>query len=105
MPIDEFTSRNSQRYVRVRSSAIDRLRPALEAAGASVTMEADSSLSVRGLDAEKIGALSLRESVVLSELAPQSATLEEAFVESTEGDLEYRGDRPQAVDDPKGASA
>jgi ABC-2 type transport system ATP-binding protein len=105
MPIDEFTSRNSQRYVQVRSREIDRLRPALEAAGASVTMEADSSLSVRGLDAEKIGALSLRESVVLSELAPQQATLEEAFIESTEGDLEYRGDRPLAVENPKGASA
>ena len=104
MSIEEFTSRNSQRYVRVRSPEIDRLRPALEAAGASVAMETDGSLSVRGLDAQKIGALSLRESVVLSELAPQSASLEEAFIESTEGDLEYRGDRPKAVDHPKGAN-
>jgi len=104
MPIEEFTSRNSQRYVRVRSREIDRIRPTLEVAGASVTMEADGSLSVRGLDAERIGELALQESVVLSELAPQSATLEEAFIESTEGDLEYRGNRPQTLDNPKGAS-
>jgi ABC-2 type transport system ATP-binding protein len=105
MPIEEFTSRNSQRYVRVRAAEIDRLRPALEAAGASTEIAADGSLSVRGLDAEKIGAVSLQESVVLSELSSQSASLEEAFIESTEGDLEYRGDRPPSADNPKGAIA
>jgi ABC-2 type transport system ATP-binding protein len=91
MPIEEFTSRNAQRYVRVRSPQLERLRPLLEAAGASVEHE-DGALSVRGIDPEKIGELTLRESIVLSELAPQTASLEEAFIESTEGDLEYRGD-------------
>lgn len=95
MPVEEFTSRNSQRYVRIRSPELDRLSAALEAAGASVARGDDSSISVRGLDAEKIGEITLRESIVLSELAPQSASLEEAFIESTEGDLEYRGDRPK----------
>jgi ABC-2 type transport system ATP-binding protein len=103
MPIDEFTSRSSQRYVRVRSPQLDRLRPALQAAGASFTDEDDSSISVRGMGAEKIGELTLHESIVLSELAPQSASLEEAFIESTEGHLEYRGDRPVAGGSTKGA--
>jgi ABC-2 type transport system ATP-binding protein len=91
MPVDEFTSRSSQRYVRVRSRQLDRLRPALEAAGGSVAEQHDGSISVGELEAEKIGEISLRESIVLSELAPQSASLEEAFIESTEGDVEYRG--------------
>ena len=103
MPIDEFTSRSSQRYVRVRSPQLDRLRPALQAAGASFTDEDDGSISVRGIGAEKIGELTLHESIVLSELAPQSASLEEAFIESTEGHLEYRGDRPVAGGSTKGA--
>ena len=103
MPIDEFTSRSSQCYVRVRSPQLDRLRPALQAAGASVADEDDGSISVRGMGAENIGELTLHESIVLSELAPQSASLEEAFIESTEGHLEYRGDRPVAGGSTKGA--
>ncbi len=55
------------------------------------------------MGAENIGELTLHESIVLSELAPQSASLEEAFIESTEGHLEYRGDRPVAGGSTKGA--
>jgi ABC-2 type transport system ATP-binding protein len=105
MPIDEFTSRSSQRFVRVRSPQLDRLRPALQAAGASVADEDDGSISVRGMGAEKIGELTLHESIVLCELAPQSASLEEAFIESTEGHLEYRGERPVTDGSTKGAQA
>jgi ABC-2 type transport system ATP-binding protein len=97
MPVGEFTAANSRRYVRVRSPDLGRLRPALEAAGASVQEAGDGSISVGGIDPEKIGALTLRESIVLSELAPQIASLEEAFIESTEGALEYRGDQPRAA--------
>jgi ABC-2 type transport system ATP-binding protein len=75
----------------------------LQAAGASVADEDDGSISVRGMGAENIGELTLHESIVLSELAPQSASLEEAFIESTEGHLEYRGDRPVAGGSTKGA--
>ena len=35
MPIGEFTAQNSNAYVRVRSPDMARLRPVLEAAGAS----------------------------------------------------------------------
>jgi ABC-2 type transport system ATP-binding protein len=101
--IEEFTSRNSQRYVRVRSPELDRLSAALFSAGASATVEPDGSLSVRGLEPEAIGALSLRESIVLAELAPQTASLEEAFIESTEADLEYRGERASADVERRGA--
>jgi ABC-2 type transport system ATP-binding protein len=99
MAMDEFTSRHSQRYVRVRSPHLDRLVPALEAAGASTTREGDGSISVRGVSGEDIGALAWRQSILLHELAPQSASLEEAFIESTEGDIEYRGGQPQGAEE------
>ena len=70
------------------------LRPALEAAGAVVAPDGNDTLAVRDLREEQIGEIAWRNSVLLYELAPQSASLEEAFIESTEGDLEYRGDRP-----------
>ncbi len=91
MPITEFTSQSSHRYVRVRSPQLDRLRPVLEQAGATVVDEQDGSISVTGISEEAIGELAWRNSILLHELAPQSASLEEAFIESTEGDTEYRG--------------
>jgi ABC-2 type transport system ATP-binding protein len=87
--IEEFTSRSSGRVVKVRSPQLAELRTALTRAGARVSDEADGSLAVEGLEAEAIGALSLREAIVLSELAPQTASLEEAFIESTEGNVEF----------------
>ena len=102
MPIAEFTSRNARGSVRVRSPQIDQLRPALEEAGASLTAGPDGSLLVRDLAAEKIGELAWQRSVLLYELAPQSASLEEAFIESTECNLEFRGDRPRHENAPVG---
>jgi len=94
MPIAEFTSRNARGYVRLRSPQLDQLRPALEEAGAILTAGPDGSLLVHDLPAEKIGELAWQKSVLLYELAPQSASLEEAFIESTEGNLEFHGDPP-----------
>jgi ABC-2 type transport system ATP-binding protein len=97
MPMEQFTSRGSQRFVRVRSPELGRLVKALDAAGASAEFQEDGTLAVRGLGEERIGEIALREAVVLHELAPQSASLEEAFIESTEGDTEFRGEhRPPA---------
>ena len=101
MPIDEFTARNSNAYIRVRSPDLDRLRSALEGAGAAVTAEDDRSLSVRGITQEQIGEVAWRAGIMLYELATQSASLEEAFVESTEGHLEFSGGSPSAGGSPK----
>jgi len=90
---DEFTGRFSHRSVRVRSPHLETLVPVLEAAGASTVTEPDGSLTVEGLSADDVGELAWRNQVLLHELAPRSATLEEAFIESTEGELEFRGER------------
>jgi ABC-2 type transport system ATP-binding protein len=80
--------------VRVRAPELARLRAALEQEGATTVVEDDGSLSVRGTGEVEIGELAARSGFVLHELAPQSASLEEAFIESTEGNLEFHGDRP-----------
>jgi ABC-2 type transport system ATP-binding protein len=82
---------SAQRFVRVRSPQASVLKDALAANGAHVTVEQDGSLSVRGADEVAIGELAAHLSVVLHELAPQSASLEEAFMELTEDSIEYRG--------------
>jgi ABC-2 type transport system ATP-binding protein len=91
MPIAEFTAQNARSYVRVRTPSSAQLSSVLEAAGASVTPEGDGSLSVRGITQERVGELAWGNAVMLHELATQSASLEEAFVESTEGTVEFSG--------------
>ena len=46
---------------------------------------------MRGLDEVEIGDLAASIPVTLHELAPQSASLEEAFMELTESSIEYHG--------------
>jgi ABC-2 type transport system ATP-binding protein len=90
--IGELTGQSTRRYVRVRSPQIAELRAVLEREGASTALEDDGSLTVQGLDEVAIGEAAARVPVVLHELAPQSASLEEAFMDLTEDSVEYHGD-------------
>jgi len=104
IPIDQLLAQSSQRYVRVRSPELAALKTALELAGATTVLEEDGSLSVRGPDEIAIGELAASIPVVLHELAPQSASLEEAFMELTEDSIEYHGGSGTApVQSPEGA--
>ncbi len=102
MPVSEFTAASSQRFVRVRSPEKGRLSAALASEGAEVTEERDGSLFVRGANEVEIGELAARLSIVLHELSPQSASLEEAFMAMTEGSLEYSNTHALADADPVG---
>jgi ABC-2 type transport system ATP-binding protein len=92
MPVTEFTAQYSRGYIRVRSPQLDELRGALEEAGASVSSEdTNRSISVQGMSQDTIGEIAWKHSIMLHELAPQAASLEEAFMESTEADIEFGG--------------
>jgi ABC-2 type transport system ATP-binding protein len=86
--IEEFTSRNAQATVRVRSPQADQLAQILTSAGGTIAAS-DGALIVGGLTAARIGDLAFERGVPLHELTAIATTLEEAFMESTEGDLEY----------------
>ncbi len=90
--IEDLLAQSSQRSVRVRSPQLDALKSELEAHGATTSIEEDGSLSVRGLDQFAVGDLAARLSLTLHELSPQSASLEEAFMELTEDSIEYHGE-------------
>ncbi len=95
--IDELTSRSSQRYVTVRvADEPARFAAALEQQGATTVHEHDGALSVRGLGAPAIGDLAAASGIVLHELAPHAASLEEAFMELTEDSIEYHGESSPA---------
>ncbi|MHB1088906.1 MAG: ABC transporter ATP-binding protein [Acidimicrobiales bacterium] len=102
--IDDLLAQSSQRSVRVRSPQLEELRQALVASGATTVVEEDGSLSVRGVDEVAIGDLAARLAVTIHELSPQSASLEEAFMELTEDSIEYHGEESATAPRPtKGA--
>ncbi len=93
-PVGDLLDQSALGFVRVRSPQMDRLVAALDAAGASVTVEDDGSASVRAMGAAAIGDLAADVHAVLHELSPQSASLEEAYMELTEDSIEYHGGQP-----------
>jgi ABC-2 type transport system ATP-binding protein len=101
MPVEELIGASTRSFVRVRSPRTDLLRTELEQCGASVESEEDGSLSVRGFEAAAIGDRALAVGIALYELAPQTASLEEAFMELTDDSVEYRGDRDRSAEREK----
>jgi len=71
----------------VRSPDAARLRPALEAEGATVT-DAEGALEVAGLPIERVGELAARDGSILHELRTRANTLEQAFLSLTEPQAE-----------------
>ena len=100
--MSQLLGRSSMQYVRVRSPELSRLRSALDGQGATTTLEEDGSMSVRGIDGATIGDIAAKLSLALHELAPQSASLEEAFMELTESSVEYHGAKTsQSLDEER----
>jgi ABC-2 type transport system ATP-binding protein len=85
----EFIEQSSEKSVLVISPDAVRLRDVLIADGGMVSAAEDSSLTVRHLDAARVGELAGREGLILHELTPQRASLEAAFMELTRESLEY----------------
>jgi ABC-2 type transport system ATP-binding protein len=77
--------------VLVRSAEAGAFALRLTAAGATVSEGLESSLVVSGLTSAQIGEIAARHGVALSELAPQRASLEDAFLDLTRDSLEYQG--------------
>jgi ABC-2 type transport system ATP-binding protein len=88
--VDEVVRRASGGAVLVRTPDAERLRDVLVAERAAVDGAGNGVLDVRGLSAEQVGRLAFENGIALYELTPQQASLEEAFMELTQEDVEYR---------------
>ena len=69
--------------VLVRSPESERLRDALEAGSASVTVDSTGALIVTGMNSSEIGALALAQQIELHQLHSQEHDLEAVFLELT----------------------
>ncbi|MEU5842336.1 ABC transporter ATP-binding protein [Rhodococcus sp. NPDC047139] len=88
--VKEFVDRAADSFVVVRSPQLEQLRTALTEGGYSVR-EDDGALHVAGARAAEIGELAAARSIVLHELTGRDASLEEAFMKLTGGEVEYHG--------------
>lgn len=88
--VAELTRNGAGAHVRVVTPQSDELRPRLESAGATVSVEPDGALQITGLDNTRVGELAAESGAVLHELTPQRATLEAVFMELTSDSVDYR---------------
>jgi ABC-2 type transport system ATP-binding protein len=78
--------------VRVRSPQATQLRDLLGGPGVSVTSVETGALDIDGVDSEEVGRIAHDRGIVIYELTPRTTTLEDAFLELTRDDVEYRAD-------------
>ncbi len=88
--VGEFVRESSRNVVRVRSPQADRLRGLVVSHAATISNERPGMLDVEGLTSEQIGRIAALHGIVLFELTPQTASLEDAFMELTHDSVEYR---------------
>ncbi|MFH8348577.1 ATP-binding cassette domain-containing protein [Streptomyces sp. NPDC018045] len=98
----EFIRGNSRAYVRMRSPERERLLDVLGDAGYEA-VASGPAVEIDGASAADLGELAARHRIVLHELSPQQASLEEAFMRLTAGSVEYHAHteepRPAAPDE------
>jgi ABC-2 type transport system ATP-binding protein len=85
----EFIRRNARSYVRIRTPERERLLDVLHEAGVTVVETLGGDLEVADGKAERIGELAAQHRIVLHELSPRQASLEEAFMRLTAQTVEY----------------
>ena len=88
-PMAEFIDRNSKPQVLVKTSGAAQLTQLVTSEGGQVRRNGTDVLTVTSVPAPRIAELAAAARIVVYELTPQRASLEEAFLEMTAGSLEF----------------
>jgi len=97
LPLDEFVRRHSGQSVRVRSPHADELVRILAGTDVAVEPIAPGVVDIEGMAAEEIGLIAAERQIVLYELTPHHASLEQAYMDLTRDEAEYRADTQGAL--------
>ncbi|WP_344563611.1 ABC transporter ATP-binding protein [Streptomyces axinellae] len=100
--MSQFIAENSRTRVRIRTPEPERMQDVLVAEGLRPVAGHEGSLEVEGGDAARIGELAASHGLVLHELSPQRASLEEAFMRLTAQSVEYHAFAPSDGPDSGG---
>ena len=96
MAVDEFVRKASKQSVRVRSPHSAELAERLAGPDIAIEPRGPGLLEITGVDSRAIGETAAAHNIVLYELTPQHASLEEAFIELTRDEVEFHGAGPAA---------
>ena len=88
-PIQDIINGKGRIRTRVRTDQPDQLMHLLAGAGVSMELQDNELLEVTGLDPRQIARAALDSHVMIYELTPLQASLEEAYMELTKDEVEY----------------
>ncbi|MGK5533396.1 ATP-binding cassette domain-containing protein [Streptomyces sp. URMC 129] len=100
-----FIEENARTFVRVRTPEPERLLGALAGAGLTGERRPDGGIEVEGAPAARIGELAAAHGLVLHELSPRQASLEEAFMRLTRESVEFQAEFPAASGSGPGSAS
>jgi ABC-2 type transport system ATP-binding protein len=89
--VRDVVDRSATRAVRVCTPDASRFSRVLAERGWKTDLGDDGALRVAGVDTRDVGELAALHGVVLHELVPERASLEEAFIELTDASVEFAG--------------
>ena len=93
--VGELLASRSDGRVHVRTPQLTDVMAALAGAGGTVTSTGSDTLTVAGLEPERIAELVAERGLQLHELYRERASLEDAFIDLTRDTLEYVAERPE----------
>jgi ABC-2 type transport system ATP-binding protein len=89
-PIADILNGATKKLVRVRTPQAQLLTDRIAGPGVTVSSAEPNVLEIAGIPAAHIGEIAATSGIVLHELTPVAASLEEAYLELTHDDVEYR---------------
>jgi ABC-2 type transport system ATP-binding protein len=88
--VADFIEHSSGHHVRAVTPDADTLCALLRAKGATVTFDGKDILSIKDMESRDVGIVAAGAGLTLYELSTQRASLEDAFMELTHEQAEYR---------------
>lgn len=89
-PIKDVLDGSTRQRIRVRTDQPEELSSLLRANGAAVDIDETKFLEISGIGPHQIARAALNHQVLIYELVPQRASLEEAYMELTKDEVEYQ---------------
>jgi ABC-2 type transport system ATP-binding protein len=87
--VKEFVAQSATEAVRLVTPMAGAFAAELKSVGATVTVEEDGALVVKGMTAAQVGDLAADRALRVHELVPTRASLEDAFMELTRDSVEF----------------
>jgi ABC-2 type transport system ATP-binding protein len=88
--VTDFVNSSGRGAIKLVTPDVAAFTSALTGAGAQVSEENGDSLTVERLTAPEIGDLAVRDGLRVHGLTPVAVSLEDAFMELTQDEVEYR---------------